>query len=147
MLLHKINLSSAAGALAMHNDKLSDNARNNVYCLFLIMKCSLTNPDIFDCRVKLQFVAFHIFCSYFFICKLWRVKLPRLGKRELIFLLYITRNYVVSVRSGVLFLLGLGYAVLFYCGTPWAFHIIIMLSLKKIRESDVFCFYVRFLLY
>ena len=37
---------------------------------------------------------------------------------ELIFLLSVTRNYVVSDQRGFLFLLVL----LFFCGTPWAFH-------------------------
>ena len=43
--------------------------------------------------------------------------LLRLGKRELFFLLSITRNYVVSVRRVFLS------AELVYC--PWTFHIII----------------------
>ena len=40
-------------------------------------------------------------------------QLPRLGKRELIYLLLFTCNYVVSVRRGSLFLwvLGVGYAI------------------------------------
>ena len=38
----------------------------------------------------------------------------------------LTCNYVVSVRRCFLFLLSLGWAALFYCGTPWAFHIIIL---------------------
>ena len=52
-------------------------------------------------------------------------QLPRLGKRELICLLLFTCNYVVFVRGGSLFLwvLGMGYVI--FCGTPWAFHIII----------------------
>ena len=37
-----------------------------------------------------------------------------------------TCNYVVSVRRGFLFL----WAALFYCGTHWAFHIIILLFTK-----------------
>ena len=54
-------------------------------------------------------------------------QLPRLGKRELICLLSFTCNYVVSVRRGFLFLLVLGMGcVFFYCGTPWAFHKIIL---------------------
>ena len=50
--------------------------------------------------------------------------LPRLGKREPIFLLSSTCNYVVSVRRGFLFLLVLGIGLGFYCGTPWAFYMI-----------------------
>ena len=45
--------------------------------------------------------------------------LPRLGKRELIVLLLITRNFVVSVWKGFFFLLVLKIAALFYCDTPW----------------------------
>ena len=43
-------------------------------------------------------------------------QLPRLGKRELIFLLLFTCNYVVSVWRGFLFLwvLGMGYVILLW---------------------------------
>ena len=43
-------------------------------------------------------------------------QLPRLGKRELIFLLLFTCNCVVSVRGGFLFLwvLGKGYFILLW---------------------------------
>ena len=43
-------------------------------------------------------------------------KLPRLGKRELICLLMLTCNYVVSVWRGFLFLwvLGMGYVILLW---------------------------------
>ena len=43
-------------------------------------------------------------------------QLPRLGKRELICLLFFTCNYVVSVWGGFLFLwvLGMGYVILFW---------------------------------
>ena len=43
-------------------------------------------------------------------------QLPRLGKRELIYLLLFTCNYVVSVWRGFLFLwvLGLGYVILLW---------------------------------
>ena len=43
-------------------------------------------------------------------------QLPRLGKRELICLLLFTRNYVVSVWRGFLFLcvLGMGYVILLW---------------------------------
>ena len=41
-------------------------------------------------------------------------QLPRLGKRELFFLLLFTCNYVVSIRRGFLFLwvLGMGFVAL-----------------------------------
>ena len=43
-------------------------------------------------------------------------QLPRLGKRELIYLLLFTCNYVVSVWRGFLFLwvLGMGYVILLW---------------------------------
>ena len=43
-------------------------------------------------------------------------QLPRLGKRELICLLLVTCNYVVSDWRGFLFLLvlGMGYVILFW---------------------------------
>ena len=51
------------------------------------------------------------------------VELPRLGKRELICLLYVTCNYVVSVRIGFLFLwvLGVGCVILLWhsLGLPY----------------------------
>ena len=53
---------------------------------------------------------------------------PRLGKRELIYLLLFTRNFVVSL-GGVCSSSGwLGLATLFYCGTPCAFNIIILVD-------------------
>ena len=43
-------------------------------------------------------------------------QLPRLGKREIIFLLLFAYNYVVSVWRGFLFLwvLGMGYVILLW---------------------------------
>ena len=56
-------------------------------------------------------------------------------KRELAFLLLITHNFVVSVRRSSSSSGCLGKAELFYCGTPWAFHInILTISLL------LFCF-------
>ena len=51
-----------------------------------------------------------------------------LGKRELICLLLFTCNYVVSGC--------LGRATLFYCGTPLAFHIIILSIDRKHHKED-----------
>ena len=45
-------------------------------------------------------------------------QLPRLGKRELICLLLLTSNYVVSVGEVSSFSGCLGWTMLFYCGTP-----------------------------
>ena len=45
-------------------------------------------------------------------------QLPWLGKRELICLLLFTCNYVVSVRRGSSSSGCLGWATLYYCGTP-----------------------------
>ena len=47
-------------------------------------------------------------------------RLPRLGERELFFLLSITCNYVVCVRRGFLFLLevGIGYAISLWHSLP-----------------------------
>ena len=53
-------------------------------------------------------------------------QLPWLGKRELICLLSFTCNYVVSIQRGFLFLLAIGMGCVIFCGTPWAFHIVIM---------------------
>ena len=48
--------------------------------------------------------------------------------RELIFLQSFTFNYVVSVVGGSSSSWCWGWATLFYCGTPRAFHIIISYS-------------------
>ena len=53
-------------------------------------------------------------------------QLPGLGKRELICLLLFTCNYLVSVGEVSSTSGCLGWATLFYCGTPSAFHIIII---------------------
>ena len=47
------------------------------------------------------------FVSYLYVLAV-ADQLPRLGKRELAFLLSFTCNYIVSVRRGFLFLLVLG---------------------------------------
>ena len=47
-----------------------------------------------------------IFCVVIYLNVSFRNELPRMGKRELIFLLSITRNHVVSVRRGFFFPLG-----------------------------------------
>ena len=60
-------------------------------------------------------------------------QLPWLGKRELICLLLFTCNYVVSVGEVSSSSGCLGWATLFYCGTPWAFHIIILYDLAHDR--------------
>ena len=59
-------------------------------------------------------------------------QLPRLGKRELICLLLLTCNYVVSVSRGFLFLwvLGMGYVILFVALFP---EPSIKLFLKKVN--------------
>ena len=47
--------------------------------------------------------------------------IPRLGKRELTCLLLCTSNYVILFGEVFSFSGYLGWAALFYCGTPWAF--------------------------
>ena len=53
-------------------------------------------------------------------------QLPRLGKRELSCLLLFTCDYLVSVGEVSSSSGCLGWATLFYCGTPSAFLIIII---------------------
>ena len=48
---------------------------------------------------------------------------------QLVFLLSITRNYVVTGVSSSSWCLG--WAALFYCGTRWASHIIISMPTKE----------------
>ena len=65
-------------------------------------------------------MSYFVFFCWLFICKR-KWKLPRLGNRELVCLLLLTCNYVVSVgevgeissSSG-----WLEWATLFHCGTP-----------------------------
>ena len=68
-----------------------------------------------------------VFFCWLFICLQAVVdQLPRLGKRELICLLLFTCYYLVSVGEVSSSYGSLGWATLFYCGTPSAFHIIII---------------------
>ena len=68
------------------------------------------------------------FCILFLVIYMLAVsdQLPRLGKRELICLLSLTCNYVVSFRSGFLFLwvLGMGFANLLWhsVGLPYSYY-------------------------
>ena len=69
-------------------------------------------------------------------------QLPRLGKRWLIPLLLFTCNCVVSVGEVSSSSGYLEWATLFYCGTPSAFHIIILHCLNATLcsiLSDLIC--------
>ena len=63
---------------------------------------------------------------------------PRLGKRELIYLLLFTRNYVVSIGEVCSSSGCLGWATLFYCDTPCAFHMIIFGGPSVTRLSSIY---------
>ena len=82
-------------------------------------------------RVGISCCILHSIVSYF----LYAVvdKLPRLGKRELVFLLLLTCYFVVSVRRR--FHLVLGLDALFYCGTPWTFHSLFCSTATSILSS------------
>ena len=54
-------------------------------------------------------------------------QLPRLGKRKLICLLSFTCN--------MWFLFGGVFSALFYCCTPWAFHIIIFIRKSQFHQN------------
>ena len=79
-------------------------------------------------------------------------QLPRLGKRELICLLLITCNYVVSVWRGFLFLrvLGMGYVILLWhsLSLPYNYFELIEkyhVSLKKpLQQGKVILSSMRF---
>ena len=64
-------------------------------------------------------------------------QLPRLGKRELICLLLFTCNYVVSVWGGFLFLwvLGMGYVILFWHSVSLPYNILGKVSLQCILAN------------
>ena len=66
-------------------------------------------------------------------------QLPRLGKRKIICLLLFTQyNYLVSVGEVSSSSGCLGWATLFYCGTPSAFHIIIIQRCVKSVSNSTF---------
>ena len=74
---------------------------------------------------------FHVvFCILLSVINMLAVvdQFPPLGKRELMYLLLFTRNYVVSVGEVCSSSGCLGWATLFYCGTPCAFNIIILMD-------------------
>ena len=62
-------------------------------------------------------------------------QLPRLGKKELICLLLFTRNYVVSVWRGFLFLcvLGMGYVILLWHSLSLPYNYFVALERRKCR--------------
>ena len=63
-------------------------------------------------------------CVILFLCfsVLLVLRLPRLGKRELILVLFVRLFGLCLFRFvGFLFLLGLGRAAVCDCGTPWIF--------------------------
>ena len=73
------------------------------------------------CNSYLMFLelVFHVvFCILLLVIYMLAIvdKLPRFGKRELIYLLLFTCNYVFAVRRGFLFLwlLGMGYVILLW---------------------------------
>ena len=76
-------------------------------------------------------MSYFVFFCWLFICKHRVDQLPRLGKRELICLLLFTCNYVISVGEVSSSSGCFGWATLFYCGTPSALHIIILISSLK----------------
>ena len=65
-------------------------------------------------------------------------QLPRLGKRELIYLLLFTWYYVVSVWRGFLFLwvLGMGYVILLWhsLSLPYNYFVILDLGSRGIAQ-------------
>ena len=76
------------------------------------------------CRISIaDSIAYHLI-------KLYGINYLDVG--TLLFLLSISRNYVVSVRRGFFFLLVLGQVVLFYFGPPWAFAIIKLLKVHNL---------------
>ena len=68
-------------------------------------------------------MAYFVFFCMLFICKLLRINHLDRG-RELIHLLSLTCNYVVSVRRGFLFLwmLGMGYVILLWHSLSLPYH-------------------------
>ena len=66
-------------------------------------------------------------------------QLPRLGKRELIYLLLFICNYVVSVLRGFLFLwvLGMGYVILLKHSLSLLYNYLVY-KFKKILGRNAF---------
>ena len=65
-------------------------------------------------------------------------QLPRVGNRELIYLLLFTCNYVVSVGKVSSSSGCLGWATLFYCGTPCALPYSYVGGLSVTRLSSIY---------
>ena len=66
-------------------------------------------------------------------------QLPRLGKRELIYLLLFTCNYVVSVWRGFIFLwvLGMGYVILLWHFLSLPYNYFKCLSISKAVQTKM----------
>ena len=84
------------------------------------------------------------FFLYSFVCYIYisgSGSITSVGEeRELICLLLFTCNYVVSVGDVSSSSGCLGWATVFYCGTPWAFHLIILLySFLKVSSRMHCC--------
>ena len=95
--------------------------RRSIWCNYYFM--------LFGVGVSCR-ILYYIVSLLYVICK---GSITSVGEeRELICLLSFTCKYVVSVRRGFLF----GWAALFYCGTPWAFHIAFF-CLQGIRRGSV----------
>ena len=72
-------------------------------------------------------------CVILFLCfsVLLVLRLPRLGKRELILVLFVRLFGLCLFRFvGFLFLLGLGRAAVCDCGTPWTFLLPFFVNFK-----------------
>ena len=65
-------------------------------------------------------------------------QLPRLGKRELICLLLITCNYVVSVWRGFLFLwvLGMGYVILLWHSQSLPYNYFVLVLMHYVEHDS-----------
>ena len=83
-----------------------------------------------SCRISYSIVSY-LYVSFSGL-------ITSVGEEKAIFLLSFTCNYVFFVRGGgrSSYSWCLGYAAIFYYGTPWAFHIIIE-QIRKIMHSPV----------
>ena len=77
-------------------------------------------------------------CVILFLCfsVLLVLRLPRLGKRELILVLFVRLFGLCLFRFvGFLFLLGLGRAAVCDCGTPWTFLLLFLKGMDTLSEE------------
>ena len=97
---------------------------------------------------KFTILQKYIFCILLLVIYMLAVAdlLPRLGKRELIYLLLFTCNYVVSVQRGFLFLwvLVMGCVILSWHSLCLSYKYLSNFNNTKSETNEFACFLLRY---